>query len=150
MIRSTKDFWAGLIYLFFGSTAVIVARDYDMGTALKMGPAYFPTVLGWLLMAVGGLALIRAFMSSDAPLGALAWKKLFLIVGSTILFGLILRRAGLIVAVPLLVLTSGMASRHFRWIPTVGLAGGLTAFCIFVFLKGLGVPIPVIGPWFGG
>jgi len=149
MIRSTKDFWAGLIYLLFGASAVIVARDYDMGTALKMGPAYFPTVLGWLLIAVGGLALIRAFISSDAPLGALAWTKLCLIIGSTILFGLILRRAGLIVAVPLLVLTSSVASRHFRWIPTVALAAGLTVFCIFVFLKGLGVPIPVVGPWLG-
>src|SRR5688572_14793899 len=46
MIRSTKDFWTGVLYVFFGLTAIIVARDYGMGTAVRMGPAYFPTILG--------------------------------------------------------------------------------------------------------
>ncbi len=50
MIRSTKDFWTGLIYLFFGVSAILIARDYGMGTGGKMGPAYFPTILGGLLL----------------------------------------------------------------------------------------------------
>jgi hypothetical protein len=45
MIRNPKDFWTGLIYIFFGSSAIVIAREYGMGTAIKMGPAYFPTVL---------------------------------------------------------------------------------------------------------
>ena len=51
MIRNAKDFWIGLIYIFFGSSAILIARDYNMGTAIKMGPAYFPTILGGLLLA---------------------------------------------------------------------------------------------------
>ena len=50
MIRSTKDFWSGLIYICLGSSAMIIAQDYSMGTAVKMGPAYFPTILGGLLV----------------------------------------------------------------------------------------------------
>ena len=53
MIRNPKDFWIGLIYIFFGSSAILIARDYSMGTAIKMGPAYFPTILGGLLLTVG-------------------------------------------------------------------------------------------------
>src|SRR6266581_2007440 len=97
MIRNAKDFWTGLIYVFFGSSAILIGREYGMGTAIKMGPAYFPTILGGLLVII-----------------------------------------------------SAYASTRFRWHPTLLLAAGLTVFCALVFLKGLGIPLPVIGPWFGG
>ena len=61
MIRSSKDFWTGVIYIAFGVAAILIAREYGMGTALKMGPAYFPTVLGALLIVIGAIAVIRAF-----------------------------------------------------------------------------------------
>jgi hypothetical protein len=43
-IRHPKDFWTGVIYIAFGLAAIIIGRDYEMGTATKMGPAYFPIV----------------------------------------------------------------------------------------------------------
>ncbi|HXG53629.1 MAG TPA: tripartite tricarboxylate transporter TctB family protein [candidate division Zixibacteria bacterium] len=149
MIRSKRDFWAGLIYIFFGAAALVVARDYDMGTALKMGPAYFPTILGALLLLVGAIAVVRSFIVSGLPVGAFAVRHLALIVASVLLFGYILRGAGVAVAVPVLVISSGFASRRFRWVPTIFLAAGLALFCVLIFLKGLGVPLPVVGPWFG-
>ena len=150
MIRSTKDFWAGLIYIFFGCSAVIIARDYGMGTALRMGPAYFPTVLGWLLTAIGAISVIRSFIVRGTPIGAFAVKGLALVILSVVVFGLIVRGAGLALALPLLVIISAYASSQFRWGPTLALAVGLTIFCTLVFLKGLGVPLPILGPWFGG
>jgi putative tricarboxylic transport membrane protein len=66
------------------------------------------------------------------------------------LFGFLVRRTGLVIALPLLVIISAWASDHFRWRPTLILAAGLTLFCVFVFLRGLGVPLPVWGSWFGG
>ena len=62
MIRSKKDFWSGLIYICLGSSAMIIARDYSMGTAVKMGPAYFPTILGGLLVLIGTISVIRSFV----------------------------------------------------------------------------------------
>lgn len=150
MIRSAKDFWAGLIYLFFGSFAVIIARDYDMGSALKMGPAYFPTLLGYLLALIGIVSVVRSFISHGTPIGEIAFKGLFMVIGSVLLFGFLVRRVGLAVALPLLVLISAAASDHFRWRPTLILAAGLTLFCYFVFLRGLGVPLPIWGSWFDG
>lgn len=149
IIRNMKDFWTGVIYIAFGSAAIIIGRDYGMGTAVKMGPAYFPTILSTLLIAIGGISLVRSFLKPGSPVGAFALRGLVLITASIILFGLILRDAGLIIALPVLVIISSYASRHFRWQYSLMFAVGLTVFCIFIFLKGLGVPIPILGSWFG-
>ena len=149
-ICSPKDFWSGLIYLFFGLSAVFIAQNYDMGTALKMGPAYFPTLLGWLLAAIGAISVMRGFLVRGTPVGGFAIKPMLMIVGATLLFGWMVRGAGLAIALPILVICSAAASKQFRLLPTLLMATGLTLFCVLVFLKGLGVPLPVIGPWFGG
>ena len=147
--RNAKDFWTGVIYLFVGSGALILSRDYGMGTAVKMGPAYFPTLLSLLLMVIGIISVIRSFLKSGTPIGAVAWKGLLLIVASTLLFGMIVRGAGLILALPLLVIVSALASTRFSWKTSLLEAAGITVFCILVFLKGLGVPLPILGSWFG-
>jgi hypothetical protein len=150
MIRSSKDFWAGILYIFFGLTAMIVARDYDMGTALKMGPAYFPTILGGLLAAIGAIAVIRSFIATGTPIGKFTFKGLILVIVSVILFGFLVRGVGLVVALPLLIIISSSASMRFRWRTTLLMAVVLTVFCVLVFVKGLGIPLPIVGPWLGG
>ena len=150
MIRNAKDFWTGLIYVFFGSSAILIGREYGMGTAIKMGPAYFPTILGGLLVGIGAISVIRSFIIPGTPIAAFAFKGLTLVTVSALVFGFLVRRAGLAVALPLLVIISAYASTRFRWRPTLLLAAGLTVFCALVFLKGLGIPLPIIGPWFGG
>jgi hypothetical protein len=147
--RNAKDFWTGFIYLFVGSGALIISRDYDMGTAVKMGPAYFPTLLSVLLMVIGIISVLRSFFKSGSPIGAVAWKGLVLIVASTLLFGVIVRGAGLLLALPLLVIVSASASARFSWKTSLAEAAGITVFCIVIFLKGLGVPLPILGSWFG-
>ena len=150
MIRGTKDFWTGLIYIFFGVSVILIARGYSMGTGVKMGPAYFPTILGGLLAAIGAIAVIRSFIVPGTPITAFTFKGLILVSVSTLVFGFIVRGAGLAIALPLLIVISALASTRFRWRPTLFMAAGLTIFCVLVFLKGLGIPLPVIGPWFGG
>jgi hypothetical protein len=150
VIRSTKDFWSGFIYICLGLGAMVIARDYSMGTAVKMGPAYFPTILGGFLVLIGTISAIRSFVVTGAAIGAFAVNGLALIIGATLLFGFLVRGAGLIVALPLLVIASAYASMRFRWQPTMVMAFGLTLFCVLVFIKGLGVPLPIVGAWFGG
>jgi putative tricarboxylic transport membrane protein len=151
-IRSSKDFLTGMIYMTIGTGAVLIAilGDYKIGTAIRMGPAYFPLVLSLLLIGIGLVSLVRSFIQPGTPIGAFTGKGLLLVVVPTFLFGLLVRGAGLIVALPLLVVVSAYASRQFRWGPTLVLAAGLTVFCSLVFLKGLGVPLPLVGSWFGG
>jgi len=149
-IRSPKDFCAGLIYLAIGLGAIYIGRELPMGTALKMGPAYFPTVLGWLLSFIGLISVIRSFTQQGDPIPTFAWKPLLLITGATIVFGLLVRGAGLVMALPLFIIMTAYASAKFRWGPTLALAAVATILCALVFVKGLGVPLPLIGRWFSG
>ena len=149
LTRNPKDFWPGFIYMAFGISALIIARDYKMGTALKMGPAYFPAIVSSLLVLVGVISVVRSFVKEGSPIGSFTVKGLFIIAASTLVFGFILRGAGLIIALPVFVISSFYASRWFNWRHSIMLAVGVSAFCIIVFLKGLGVPIPLVGSWFG-
>ena len=145
-----RDFWTGLIYITVGASAVAIARDYGLGTAFRMGPGYFPTLLGGLLVLIGIASLGRALVRAGEPLPPLRLKGLLAVTVATLAFGFLVRGAGLVVAMPLLVIVSAAASTRFRWSAAVTLAAGLTLFCAAVFVKGLGVPIPVVGRWFGG
>jgi len=149
-MRNPKDFWTGLLYTFFGAAAVIIARDYNMGTALRMGPAYFPTILGVVLAGIGAISVIRSFIIPGTPVGAFAFKGLLLVILSVMVFGFLVREAGLVVALPLLIIISAYASVRFQWRATLVMAAGLTIFCALVFVQGLGIPLPIIGPWLGG
>ena len=92
---NAKDFWTGVIYCVVGGAVLLISRDYEMGTALKMGPAYFPTILSGLLILIGAISVIRSFVKKGTPIGAFAIKGLFLVVGATVLFGAIVRGAGI-------------------------------------------------------
>ena len=148
-IRHPKDFWTGFIFLFFGLAAIIIGLDYPMGNAGRMGPAYFPTVLGGLLTLVGAMGMIRSFLRPGEAIGKFHLKELFLILTAVILFGFLMRKAGLVPAVLVLVLLAAYASPKFTWKANIVLAVGLAAFAVLVFVKLLGLPMPILGPWFG-
>lgn len=147
-IRSPKDFWSGVMFLCFGVAAIYVGREYTMGSAGRMGAAYFPTVLGGLLVLIGAASIVRACLSKGQAIERFAFRELFLVVVSIVLFALLVRGAGLAVAIPVLILTSAWASREFTWKASAMLAVGAAVFSILLFVKALGVPMPVLGPWF--
>lgn len=148
-IRNPRDFWSGVMFLALGLAAVIIARDYAMGSAGRMGPGYFPTALGWILVGIGAICTGRSFFTKGEVLEKFAFKELFLVLISVLLFGALVRGAGLVVAIPLLIMISAYASKKFGWIAAIALAIGLTVFCVLLFVKALGLPMPIIGPWFG-
>jgi hypothetical protein len=148
LIKHPKDFYAGLMYAAVGAGAVLIARGYNLGTSVRMGPGYFPTVLGGLLILVGMVSMIRAFLHEGDAIKSFAWKEIFLLLGSVILFGLIVRGAGLLISLILLVLVSAWASDKFKWKTAALLAILTSVFSGLVFVKGLGLPFAIIGPWF--
>jgi hypothetical protein len=147
--RNPKDLWTGIIYIIVGLAAIIIARDYGMGTPRKMGPAFFPVILSVLLIVIGIISLVRSFVRPGTAVGRFTFRGMLLVTGATVLFGMIIRGAGMIVAMPLLVIVSAYASKQFGWRTSIFLAIGITAFCILIFLKGLGIPLPIVGAWFG-
>lgn len=148
-IRHQKDFWTGIIFLFFGMAAVIIGFDYPMGSAGRMGPAYFPTALGGLLVLIGAIGVIRSFLRHGEPVERFYIKEIILVLAAVLLFGFLMRKAGLVPAVLVLVLMSAYASEKFTWGASLLLAIGLAIFAVVVFVKLLGLPMPILGPWFG-
>lgn len=148
-IRHPKDFWSGVIFVIFGLLAVIIAREYTMGSAGRMGPGYFPTILGWMLAAIGAVCTIRSFFGAKDSLEKFAIKETILILLAVLLFGFLVREAGLAIAIPVIILLAAYASKEFRWKWGVPLAIGMTIACVLLFVKALGLPMPILGSWFG-
>ncbi len=107
-------------------------------------------MLGGLLALIGLASIGRSFLLAGEPIGGFVYKGVTLVLTSIVLFGLLVRGAGVIIALLVLIMMSAYASAKFRWWPSVALALGLTVFSILVFIKGLGVPLPLMGSWFGG
>ncbi|OON64082.1 small permease of tripartite tricarboxylate transporter [Massilia sp. KIM] len=148
-IRSAKDFWSGIMFLAIALSTIVIAQDYPMGSAGRMGPGFFPAMLGWILAAIALVVLIGALTKPGEALEPLAWKDLVLVLAAVLLFGFLVRGAGLAIAIPLLIVVSAFGSVKFRWKPTLALAAGATVFCVLLFVKALGLPLPVLGSWFG-
>lgn len=148
-IRAPKDFWSGLVFILIGLAGLVLSSGYALGTAGRMGPGYFPTVLGGMLVLVGLASMLRSLLCPGPEIGKFAIRKAFFVLLSTVLFGLLARGAGLAVAIVLVVLASGLASVKFRTKSFGFLAAGLAVFGVLVFVYALGMPIPIFGPWLG-
>lgn len=149
LIRNPKDFWSGVIFLCFGLAAIIIGQDYSMGTAGRMGPAYFPVILGGMLTLIGLVAMVRSLVRPGEGIERFAIKEIILIIAAVLLFGFLVRGAGLVAAVFILVMLSAYASAKFRLLPSTLLAAGMAIFTVLLFVKGLGLPMPILGSWFG-
>src|SRR5437867_2760243 len=113
-LRQNKDFLAGLIFLFIGAGAMIVAREYPFGTAMRMGSGYFPTVLGGILVGFGVFLMARGARAKDRVAMTWGWRPLACIVASMVLFGFLLPRVGLVPALVALFFTAAAGGREFR------------------------------------
>ena len=150
-IRNPRDFWAGAIYLALAIVVIWIGRNYQQGTAARMGPGYFPTALGAILAIFGVVSIGRSFIRPGEAISAFAWRPLALVLGSVVLFGLLLPTAGVIIALTCLIVVGALASRNTRLdVTSIAALVGIVAFCVIVFVKGLGVPMALLGSWFGG
>jgi hypothetical protein len=143
-IRNPTDFWTGLLFGGFGLfvTAYAVSH-YKLGTAVRMGPGYFPTWIG-ALVAILGLALLIHSLRIDGPrLPPLRLRPALFILGASVAFGYVLKPLGLIAATVLLVVASAAGGHEFRWREVLALAAALAVFALAVFVYGLGLPFPL-------
>ena len=125
----------------------VLVAGYAMGTPARMGPAFFPFWLGVILVALGILIAIiglRTEGGEAARFPRYHWRPILFILGSVVLFGLILKAVGMIIAGLVLVFVSSMGNtENFEVRPTIFLGIGLVIFCALVFVFGLKLPIPL-------
>ena len=147
-IRSQKDFVSGLLFLLIGLAAMAIASDYPMGKAVRMGPGYYPMVLGGLLSIVGLACMLKALATAGPALERVHLKPVLLVTVSVVLFGVLLRHAGMVAALAVSIYLSSFASSRFTFKAATITFVLLSVFCWGVFIKALSLPIPLVGPWF--
>jgi len=139
-IRSPRDFFAGAIFLLFGLCAVLVGRDYPMGTALHMGSGYFPLVLGALLLLLGAGICIKGLVIDGEGLESIGLRPLLLVLLAIGAFAVSVEPIGLVAATVLMTLIGASASPESRWREVVVLTIALLGLSVGVFAYGLGLP----------
>ena len=143
-IKGPKDFWAGLMFIGFGGFFMVWAlAHYQMGSAVRMGPAYFPAVLGGLLVFLGILVLIESFAMAGPPVPRFMFRPLVLISAGCVLYGYLMKPLGLVLATAVLVFISAFGGHEFKWREVTILYIVLIVFSILVFVKGLTLPFPI-------
>ncbi len=139
---------AGLFLVALGGAIVYASWHLGMGRGAQLGPGSFPKSLGFLLMANGVLLGIISMMSDGPALERWNPRGILFVLGAVVMFSVLIRPAGLVVAGPLALLFSGFATPDTDVKENAIFAVVMTAFCILLFKVALGLPIPV-APWAG-
>ena len=143
-LRNNKDFWAGMMFLWTGAGAMFVARHYPFGTTLSMGPGYYPMVLGGMLILFGLVITFRGLRRNEKMQGPWSLRALIVLPLAIIAFGILMKPAGFIPALAVLVFVSAASGREFRFKEVLLLAVFLIVLSVGLFIWGLGLPYPLI------
>ncbi len=137
-----KDFWAGLLFVGFGAFALRIGYGYTVGVAHKMGPGYFPVMLGWILCGIGVIVAVRGLLAEGAAIERGVLRP-FLVLLGVLAFALLLEPAGLVVATVVLITVSSLGGFEVRIGEVAAVTVALTLAGILIFAWGLGLQIPI-------
>jgi uncharacterized membrane protein len=143
-VRNNRNFWAGLMLISIGLSAIVLARGYAFGTMLRMGPGYFPSVLGGVLCLFGLYLLINGIRNPEPVESGRSLRALAVVPLALVLFGVLIERAGFVPALIVLIFGSAAASREFKLVEVALLGVALTLFSVAVFIGGLGLPYRLV------
>lgn len=149
-IKSEKDFWSGLMFVVTGVIFAWGAMSYSFGNSARPGPAYFPFGLGIILALIGALILFESLTieaEGGEKIGLWPLKQGAIILASVVVFGLVLPRLGMAATLPILIFASSLASGEFNWKEVLLNAVILTVGSWAIFIKGLGLTLPLWPPF---
>jgi hypothetical protein len=134
------------MYMIIGLFFTLMATQYPMGTAAKMGPGYFPFWIGVLLTIIGLIVLLGSLRANALieKIPPFHWKIIGLITGSVVAYGVLLPIMGFAVAIIVLVFMSAIASHEFNWKGTLVNAIALAVSTYLVFVLGLKLQFPLL------
>lgn len=156
-IGHPKNFWGGVLFIALGGMFALIAKGlkfgdttllagYSMGTPARMGPGFFPFYLGMILVVLGVIIAFSGMRVHDNDPGKVEkfhWKPILFVLGAVVLFGIVLKAIGMLLAGILLVMIAGFGSATFAFKRMAILAVALVVFCALVFVWGLKLPIPL-------
>lgn len=142
-IRNPEDFWAGVMFLVFGILAVYISLDYPMGSAMRMGPGYFPTYLGVLLIVLGLIVSVLSLKTEGERIKPFAWKPMFWLSLSFVIFAWGIDHIGFVPALLGLIVCSTAAGQVFKVKEVLVLSVVLVAGMVGIFIYGIDLPYPL-------
>jgi hypothetical protein len=144
LYRSPKDFWSGVLFIAVGLFALVYAgTTYTLGTAARMGPGYFPRILGILLVALGVILTLRSFKLKGPPVPKFHWKPTLIVLGSVVVFGLVVEKLGMALSTLGLIIAASAASHEWRPKESVLVGLFLATLAVSVFILGLKLQLPI-------
>lgn len=145
IIANQRNFATGSLYMTIGIAVAIGASRYQIGTAGRMGPGYFPLGLGIALSFIGLIVLISSLgKGTRTRIGSWPVRNIFIVLSSVVVFGFSLERLGLIIALPLLISISSLAHPQCSWRTVLGSIIVLVPFAWLIFIHFLGLPFPML------
>jgi len=143
-LRDNKDFWAGITFMITGAAGIVIAWRYPFGTTLRMGPGYFPIVLSGIMIVFGLIIIAKGLRRNEKIKGTWSIRALILLPVSLVLFGILMRYAGFLPALVVLIFGSAAAGKEVRFLEVLLLTGLLTLLSYIVFIWGMGLPYPLV------
>lgn len=144
MSINRKEVAAGLLILLIGLAALLIVTDYNIGTARRMGPGYFPLILSGLLSLVGALIIVTGIKSKAKSLPNVSWRPMVVIFISLAGFMLGMSLGGLLPAIVLTIAISSMADKNSTWKDVAILTALVPLAAWLIFNQGLSLPIPFL------
>lgn len=142
-IRSQEDLWSGLMFVGFGILAIVISRDYPLGSAMRMGPGYFPTYIGAILVVLGAIIAATSFRVEGEKVGRFAWRPMILLALAFSIFAWAIDHIGFVPALAVMIVLSSLAGKEFRVKEIIILSAILIVGCWALFIEGLELPFPL-------
>jgi hypothetical protein len=143
LIRHPKDFWSGVIFTGLGIFAIVYGSKYTIGTAARMGPGYFPRILGIVMIVLGLILALRSLRLQGGPIPGWRWRPTLLVLGSVVLFGAVVKLLGMAISTVLLIVVASAASHEFRAREAIVSGVLLAILAVGVFVIGLNLQLPI-------
>lgn len=140
------DLWSGAACLALGAVALRVGADYPLGNAGRLGPGYVPRLLAWLLVLLGVVLVVRTRFRGDEVEPGFAVRPVLLVLASVLTFAATLSWLGLVPAILLTVAVANFAVAENSWRSALAVGLILAGFAWALFVKALGLPLPVFMP----
>ncbi len=146
-VRAPKDFWAGLFFVLFGAFFAIYSLEYRIGNIHRLGPGMFPFIVSGILTGLGVLLIFKSLINDGDAVHRFALRSSGISLFAVVLFGALIKPAGLVISTFTLVVLSGIAQPQSRFLHILALGGGIAIFCALLFVGVIGLPIPIWPSW---
>lgn len=142
-VRNNRDFWGGVMFFAVGAVAIVAAWDYPFGSTLRMGPGYFPVILGAIMMAFGLIIMFQGLRNNEKIQGNWSLRALIILPISLVVYGILMEVAGFIPALIALIFISAVSGEEFKFKEVLLLTVILLVIAWTIFIWGLSLPYPM-------